>query len=149
MSEAAPAFDVRLGSWAELGPAARAIREAVFVREQGIPIEIEWDEVDAACLHAVAFDAAGRALATGRMFEHVPGVAKIGRMAVLSEARGLGVGRAVLDALTQGARERGYGEALLHAQLSAKGFYLRAGFETRGDEFEEADIVHVEMIRAL
>ncbi|MBV8379233.1 MAG: GNAT family N-acetyltransferase [Paucibacter sp.] len=144
-----PEFDVRVGRWAELGTDARAIREAVFVQEQRIPIELEWDEADAHCLHAVAFDAGGRAIATGRLLEHVPGVAKIGRMAVLREARGLGAGRVVLDALMQGARGLGYQEALLHAQLSAKGFYLRAGFEARGAEFDEAGIRHVEMIKAL
>jgi len=140
---------VRVGRWAELGTNARLIREAVFVQEQRIPIELEWDEADAECLHAVAFDADGRALATGRLLEHVPGVAKIGRMAVLREARGLGAGRAVLDALMQGARELGYREALLHAQMTAKGFYLRAGFEPRGAEFDEAGIRHVEMIKTL
>jgi predicted GNAT family N-acyltransferase len=76
-------------------------------------------------------------------------VAKIGRMAVLSSMRGGRVGRAVLDALMQAARERAFHEALLHAQMSAAPFYLRAGFATRGPVFEEAGIPHVEMVRAL
>jgi predicted GNAT family N-acyltransferase len=79
----------------------------------------------------------------------VPGVAKIGRMAVRQTVRGSGVGRAVLDALLQAAKQRGDREAVLHAQLSAAPFYVRAGFTTRGPVFDEAGIPHVEMVRAL
>jgi predicted GNAT family N-acyltransferase len=79
----------------------------------------------------------------------VPGVAKIGRMAVRRTVRGATVGRAVLDALLQAARQRGDREAILHAQMSAAPFYLRAGFATRGPVFEEAGIPHVEMVRTL
>jgi predicted GNAT family N-acyltransferase len=79
----------------------------------------------------------------------VPGVAKIGRMAVLQSMRGSQIGRAVLDALMAHARERGDREVLLHAQTSAVPFYLNAGFSTRGDSFDEAGIAHVEMVRAL
>ncbi|HEY4084272.1 MAG TPA: YbgC/FadM family acyl-CoA thioesterase [Burkholderiaceae bacterium] len=144
-----PVVEVRVGDWAELGEAASAIRTAVFVHEQKIPIEMEWDEADASCLHAVAFNRFGQALATGRLLEHVPGVAKIGRMAVMRSMRGSRVGREVLDALMRKGRELGYSEVLLHAQLSALGFYLRAGFVERGEQFEEAGIGHVEMVRSL
>jgi len=141
--------DVRVGSWSELGKEAAPIRSKVFVEEQKIPAEMEWDAADAECVHAVAYNHFGMPLATGRLLEHVPGVAKIGRMAVLNTMRGSRVGRAVLDALTQAAKERGYREALLHAQMSAAPFYTRAGFTTRGPVFEEAGIPHVEMVRAL
>ncbi|MDT8997687.1 YbgC/FadM family acyl-CoA thioesterase [Paucibacter sp. APW11] len=141
--------EVRLGAWAELGQDAGHIRQTVFVEEQNIPAEMEWDAGDSACLHAVAYNRMGRALATGRLLEHVPGVAKIGRMAVLSSMRGSGVGREVLEALMRAGRQQGYREVLLHAQISAVGFYLRAGFVQRGPQFEEAGIVHVEMVRAL
>jgi YbgC/YbaW family acyl-CoA thioester hydrolase len=144
-----PVVEVRVGSWAELGEQAGAIRTAVFVQEQKIPIEMEWDEADASCLHAVAFNRFGQALATGRLLEHVPGVAKIGRMAVMRSMRGSRVGREVLEALMRKGREQGYTEVLLHAQLSAVGFYLRAGFTQRGEPFEEAGIGHVEMVRVL
>jgi predicted GNAT family N-acyltransferase len=97
----------------------------------------------------VAFNRFGHPLATGRLLQHAPGIAKIGRMAVLPVVRGSRVGRAVLDALLAAARARGDHEALLHAQLSAAPFYLRAGFETRGAVFEEAGIPHVEMAKAL
>ncbi|MBI5258628.1 MAG: YbgC/FadM family acyl-CoA thioesterase [Burkholderiales bacterium] len=144
-----PMVEVRVGAWDELGREAAAIRAKVFVEEQKIPAEMEWDAADAVCVHAVAYNRFGRPLATGRLLEHVPGVAKIGRMAVLAPMRGSRVGRAVLDALMHAARERGDREALLHAQTSAAPFYTRAGFVTRGPVFEEAGIPHVEMVRAL
>jgi YbgC/YbaW family acyl-CoA thioester hydrolase len=144
----APMIDVRVGGWAELGRDAQAVRSAVFVDEQKVPAAMEWDAADAGCVHALARNRLGLALATGRLLEHAPGVARIGRMAVARTLRGSGVGRAVLDALLQAARERGLHEVVLHAQTSAAGFYHRAGFVARGPEFEEAGIVHVEMTRA-
>ncbi|MEO8154110.1 MAG: YbgC/FadM family acyl-CoA thioesterase [Rhizobacter sp.] len=143
--------EVRLGDWAELGRDAGRIRTAVFIEEQGIPMQMEWDEADPdpACIHAVAYNRFGQPLATGRLLEHVPGVAKIGRMAVSQPMRGSGVGRSVLDALMKTARERGYREAVLHAQTSAAAFYSRVGFAPRGVMFEEVGIPHIEMVRTL
>ena len=143
--------EVRVGDWAELGRDARIIRTAVFIEEQGIPMQMEWDEADPdpACIHAVAYNRFGQPLATGRLLEHVPGVAKIGRMAVSQAMRSSGVGRAVLEALMKTARERGYREAVLHAQTSAAAFYTRAGFVPRGVMFEEVGIPHIEMVRVL
>jgi YbgC/YbaW family acyl-CoA thioester hydrolase len=141
--------DVRVGTWTELAEPARAIRMAVFIDEQKIPADMEWDDGDEGAVHAVALNHLGRALATGRMLEHVPGVAKIGRMAVVAGSRHSGVGRAVLDALLNAARSRGDREAVLHAQLSAAPFYERAGFTRRGPVFDEAGIAHVEMLRTL
>ena len=144
-----PMVEVRTGSWDALGAEAGAIRAEVFVDEQKIPADLEWDSADAGSLHAVAYNRFGAALGTGRLLEHVPGVAKIGRMAVRQSVRGSGVGRAVLDALVGAARQRGDREAILHAQLSAAPFYVRAGFNARGPAFEEAGIPHVEMVRSL
>jgi len=144
-----PMVDVRVGTWDELGREAQAIRSTVFIDEQKIPAEMEWDAADAECVHAVAYNRFGMALATGRLLEHVPGTAKIGRMAVLPSMRASGIGRAVLDALMATARARGEREVLLHAQTSAAAFYQRAGFQPRGPEFDEAGIAHVEMVRAL
>jgi YbgC/YbaW family acyl-CoA thioester hydrolase len=144
-----PMVDVRLGSWSELGSDAQAIRTAVFIDEQKIPAEMEWDAADDDCIHAVAVNRFGFALATGRLLQHVPGVAKIGRMAVVPAMRGSGVGRRVLEALMQAARARGDHEALLHAQTSAAPFYLRAGFVVRGEPFDDAGIPHIEMVRPL
>ena len=144
-----PMVQVRTGGWQELGAEAREIRTEVFVREQKIPADLEWDDADASSVHAVAHNRFGLALGTGRLLEHVPGVAKIGRMAVRQSVRGGSVGRAVLDALLEAARQRGDREAILHAQLSAAPFYTRAGFMARGAVFEEAGIPHVEMMRTL
>ena len=144
-----PMVEVRTGGWDELGREAGAIRSAVFIDEQKIPADMEWDAADAVCVHAVAYNRFGLPLATGRLLEHVPGVAKIGRMAVLPAMRGSRIGRAVLDALMQAARARGDREAILHAQTSAAAFYGRAGFVARGPQFDEAGIAHVEMVRAL
>jgi YbgC/YbaW family acyl-CoA thioester hydrolase len=141
--------EVRVGGWDELGADAQRIRAEVFVQEQKIPADLEWDAADAGCVHAVAYNRFGLALATGRLLQHVPGVAKIGRMAVSRTMRGSGVGRHVLEALMKAARARGDREAVLHAQSSAANFYTRAGFSTRGPEFDEAGIPHVEMVRTL
>jgi len=142
-------IELRLGRWDELGSAARAIRRQVFVDEQGIPAELEQDSADADCIHALACNRFDVPLATGRLHEPMPGVAKVGRMAVLASMRGSRIGRAVLNGLVECARERGNREVLLHAQLSAAPFYLRAGFVERGPVFDEAGIPHIEMVRAL
>ncbi|MBL0147874.1 MAG: YbgC/FadM family acyl-CoA thioesterase [Ideonella sp.] len=144
-----PMVEVRVGSWDELGREAQPIRAKVFVEEQHIPADLEWDAADAVAVHAVAYNRLGVPLATGRLLEHVPGVAKIGRMAVVASMRGSRIGRTVLDALMQTAKARGEREVLLHAQMSAAPFYTRAGFVTRGEVFEEAGIAHVEMLRPL
>jgi YbgC/YbaW family acyl-CoA thioester hydrolase len=144
-----PVVDVRTGDWATLGGDAQAIRTAVFVQEQQIPADLEWDAADAQALHAVAYNRLGQALATGRVVAHSPGAVKIGRMAVSRTVRSSGVGRHVLDALIAAALARGEREVLLHAQTSAESFYRRAGFQPRGEVFEEAGIAHIEMVRTL
>ena len=141
--------DVRVGSWSELGEEAKAIRSEVFVREQKIPANLEWDAADATGVHAVACNRFGLPLATGRWVPHASGVVKIGRMAVIAPMRSAAVGRKVLDSLMQSARAAGNRQALLHAQTSASDFYRRAGFAVNGPVFEEAGIAHVEMVMAL
>ncbi len=136
---------VQVGDWATLGTEAGAIRKTVFVEEQGIPAELEWDAADATCVHAVARNRLGQALATGRLLPYQPGTAKIGRMAVLPSQRGTGVGRQVLDALMAAAKARGDASVLLHAQASAAPFYRRAGYVAEGAPFEEAGIPHLAM----
>ena len=140
--------DVRVGTWDRLGREAQSIRSAVFVEEQGIPAELEWDAADANAVHAVAFNRLGVPVATGRWLEAgEDGVARIGRMAVLATLRGSGVGRAVLDALVAAARDAGKTELMLHAQASAVGFYRRTGWREVGLRFVEAGIEHQEMRR--
>ncbi|MFY9512685.1 MAG: YbgC/FadM family acyl-CoA thioesterase [Rubrivivax sp.] len=141
--------DLRVGAWQALGAEAQAIRKAVFVDEQKIPAELEGDTADATAVHAVAFNRFGLAVATGRWVEAGPGVAKIGRMAVLPTLRGSGVGSAVLQALMQSARAQGRRAVLLHAQASAVPFYLRAGYVAEGAPFEEAGIAHQTMTKPL
>jgi len=144
-----PMVAVEVGDWATLGADAGAIRKTVFVDEQGIPADLEWDAADATCVHALARNRLGLALATGRLLPYQPGVAKIGRMAVLASQRGSRVGRQVLDALMGAAKARGDASALLHAQASAAPFYLRAGYSVEGDPFEEAGIPHLAMRKML
>ncbi|HQY09471.1 MAG TPA: YbgC/FadM family acyl-CoA thioesterase, partial [Burkholderiaceae bacterium] len=120
-----PMLQVQVGSWQALGGAAGAIRTEVFVQEQQIPADLEWDEADATCLHALAVNRLGMPLATGRLLPAEEGSAKLGRMAVVAPMRGSAVGRQVLEALIAAARARGDREIVLHAQRSAIGFYRR------------------------
>ena len=140
---------VKLGGWDALGTDAARIRTQVFVEEQRIPMEMEWDEADATALHAVAYNRLGQPLATGRLLQAEPGVAKVGRMAVHRVLRGSHLGRDLLQALMAQAAQRGDREVVLHAQRSAEGFYARQGFAVRGEPFNEADIPHIEMARPL
>jgi YbgC/YbaW family acyl-CoA thioester hydrolase len=145
-----PMVRVEVGSWAALGARAQPVRTAVFVEEQGIPAELEYDVADAGAVHAIAVNRLDRVLATGRLLDSdEPGVGRIGRMAVHRALRGSGVGRQVLEALAGAARERGDRAVMLHAQQSAIAFYARAGFQPRGDIFHEAGIPHLEMVRAV
>ena len=139
---AAPLVSVRVADWNVDRAALRAVREQVFVREQAVPIELEWDEFDPLCQHVVA-EAAGRAIGTGRLLPD----GHIGRMAVLESWRGQGVGSALLEALMQIARDRGVRQVKLNAQLRAVVFYQRHAFVAEGEEFIEAGIPHRSMWR--
>ena len=144
-----PMARLEIGKWEDLGAPARTLRTAVFVDEQRIPAELEWDAADATAIHALARNWLGVPVATGRLLQQAPGVGKIGRMAVSRVLRGSNLGRDVLQALIQAARERGDREVFLHAQRTAEGFYARLGFVQRGEPFEEAGIVHIEMAHSL
>ena len=141
--------EMRVGNWATLGAAAQGIRTEVFVGEQKIPPELEWDDADQDAVHAVAFNRFGLPLATGRLLQHAPKVGRIGRMAVSQGVRGSGVGRDVLNALMTSATRRGDSQVILHAQTSAQAFYSRTGFVAHGPVFDEAGIEHIEMVRSL
>jgi predicted GNAT family N-acyltransferase len=129
-------------------PDVAALRTRVFVEEQGVPAEIERDDRDATAVHALSRDSAGRVVATGRLLVG-EGTATIGRMAADAAVRGRGHGRAVLDELHRQAALRGVTEIALHAQLTARGFYERAGYTAVGEVYEEAGIAHVTMTRRL
>jgi predicted GNAT family N-acyltransferase len=128
---------------------ASQLRTEVFVEEQRIPAEMEWDAADQTAIHALARNRMGLPVATGRLLQHAPGVGRIGRMAVRRVLRGSNLGREVLRALMRAAKERGDREVLLHAQRTAEGFYTRLGFVRRGEPFEEAGIVHIDMVHGL
>jgi predicted GNAT family N-acyltransferase len=129
-------------------PQVAALRTRVFVEEQGVPAEIEQDAHDATAVHALAEDDDGRVVATGRLLVR-DGRAVIGRMAVDAAARGCGYGAAVLAELHRQAVALGLTEVELHAQLSARRFYERAGYTAVGGVYEEAGIAHVTMRRPL
>lgn len=136
---------VRRVSWEEAGAALRAIRTAVFVVEQGVPEELEWDGIDPQCVHVLAASAAGEAVGTGRLLPD----GHIGRMAVLKHWRGHGVGGRMLAELIAAARERRHAVVELSAQTHALGFYRRCGFETVSEEYLEAGIPHRAMRMSL
>jgi len=144
-----PMFELRFGPWSELRDHASALRTTVFIEEQRIAPEHEWDAADAGALHVVALNRLGMPLATGRLLVVEPGIARIGRLAVGQPMRGGRIGRAVLDGLIEKARERGDREVRLDAQTSAQTFYTRAGFTPHGDVFDDAGIAHIEMRRSI
>ena len=127
---------------------AYAIRRRVFIEEQNVPEEIELDADDEHAYHALAI-LDGVAIGCGRMLEHGDSEVKIGRMAVLREFRKTGVGAHILRFLIDRARARGLRKAILHAQLTAEGFYLKEGFNPVGGVFDEAGIAHRKMERDL
>ncbi|MFF3247891.1 GNAT family N-acetyltransferase [Streptomyces sp. NPDC002870] len=150
---------------AAVGPADReacfAVRKEVFVVEQQVPAEIEYDEFDAEnadTVHVLAVGADGQPLGTGRLLHGDaaadktggdPSVGSLGRLAVSKAARGLGVGVALVRAIEKAARERGLAAVDLHAQTQALGFYERLGYVAYGAEFLDAGIGHTAMRRAL
>jgi predicted GNAT family N-acyltransferase len=139
MPEAA-GVELLVTDWASHGREITAIRRAVFVVEQGIRDEDEWDDEDGAALHVLVHlnrDAVGtaRLLVTG----------KIGRLAVLGAARRHGIGGRIVRCLIETARARGLEEVYLHAQVAALPFYRAHGFVAEGPEFDEAGIRHQRM----
>ena len=136
---------IEVMSWDEAHERASPIRFTVFVEEQRVPIEIEWDDQDATSLHALAYSDAGDAIATGRLLPD----GHIGRMAVLKESRGKGVGGAILERLISVARKRGDQQIELFAQTHALAFYRAYGFVEHGEVFEEAGIPHQAMRKKL
>jgi predicted GNAT family N-acyltransferase len=134
-------FRVRVVDWASDEASLKSIRYDVFCVEQGVPESLEWDGIDAQCVHAIAEDPHGRAIGCGRLLPD----GHIGRMAVLAPWRGRGVGSALLERLVALATERGDAKAMLNAQTHAMPFYARYGFAPVGAPFDEAGIPHQAM----
>ena len=151
----------KITTWARDGAVLSALRQAVFVGEQGVPAALEFDALDAqpkrtahAILRDAGGDANGNVIATGRLVltrdASAPStIPRIGRMAVVRSARGQGAGAQVLHTLVAHAQRLGYASVLLHAQAHAAGFYAAHGFVQVGDPFTEAGIVHIEMHKNL
>lgn len=134
-------FTVHLISWHDGEPLLRAIREKVFMLEQNVPVELEWDGLDDVCHHALALSANGDAIGCGRITPD----GHIGRMAVLPEWRRMYIGSAILELLVDYARSQNYGQVELNAQVQAIPLYKNFGFEVEGDEFMDANIPHRKM----
>ncbi len=135
------AFTVSLVNWHDGEPLLRAIREAVFIREQNVPEELEWDGKDDDCRHALALSTNGDAIGCGRLMPN----GHLGRMSVLPQWRKQKVGTAIIEALLDEARARGYKEVDVDAQTNAIPFYHKFGFVEHGKEFMDAGIPHKKM----
>lgn len=136
-------IELSITSWAEAQSLVKPLRYQVFVVEQKVPEDMEWDEFDEIAWHAIV-TVDNQTVGTGRLI--LDGhIAKIGRMAVQSSRRNQGIGTIILNALIQTAKEKGAQECLLHAQTHAIAFYAKEDFEPHGPIFDEAGIPHVEM----
>ncbi|MFD7373493.1 GNAT family N-acetyltransferase [Streptomyces mirabilis] len=151
-------YAVRVAEDAADREACFAVRKEVFVGEQGVPEDIEYDAYDAGALHVLAIREDGVPLGTGRLLYGPEATAKtdgdltvgsLGRLAVTKAARGLGVGVALVRAIEDAARARGLAAVDLHAQTHAMGFYERLGYVAYGEEFLDAGIDHRAMRKAL
>ena len=134
-------FTVHLISWHDGEPLLRAIREKVFMQEQNVPAELEWDGLDEVCHHALALSANGEAIGCGRITPD----GHIGRVAVLPEWRRKRIGSAILELLVDYARSQHFVQIELNAQVQALPLYKRFGFEEEGEVFMEANIPHRKM----
>ena len=126
-------------------PGIKTVREAVFIKEQHVPMELEWDGLDDTATHVVALDKDAQIIGTARMLAN----GHIGRMAVLPAWRHQGVGSAMLKELLLLAQQKQLTKVYLHAQTTAVGFYKQHGFEVAGEEFMDAGIPHRYMERTL
>ena len=131
-------FTIHPVTWHDGEPLLRAVREAVFIREQGVTAELEWDGLDEGSHHVLALSNAGQAIGCGRILPN----AHIGRIAVIPEWRGKKVGTAILEGLLAYASNRGFPEVDMDAQVHALPFYINFGFVAEGEEFMDANIPH-------
>lgn len=145
MSEPEASFSVRIVRWEEKASLVRSVRTAVFIQEQQVPVELEWDEFDETSVHILACDTRGQPVGTARLLPD----GHIGRMAVIREWRGQGIGSAILKKVLKEMLDRGMPTATLNAQVRAIGFYQKFGFQITGNEFMDANIPHVKMLLQL
>lgn len=133
---------VSVADWHKDNADIRRVRDAVFVAEQSVPPELEWDAEDSEAVHFLAYEG-DFAIGTARLLPD----GEIGRLSVLRDWRGLAVGEALLKAVINEAEQRGLNEQKLSAQVQAVAFYQRFGFTVVSDEFLEAGLPHVDMVR--
>ncbi len=135
-------LQVRIADWHKDNADLRRIRESVFIQEQGVTPEQEWDSDDATATHFLAYEG-DFAIGTARLLAD----GCIGRVSVLKDWRGLNVGEYLMRAVIQEAERLGLKQQVLTAQVHAAGFYERLGFTAVSDEFLEAGIPHIDMLR--
>lgn len=143
-----PRYTTRLVTWRASESQLRTIRTEVFIHEQHVPAELEWDGEDPHAIHALAADLTGNPIGTARLLLHGE-LAHIGRMAVLPAWRGQGVGASLLQSLLDEAKKLGAGSVFLNAQTYAVPFYERFNFVREGVEFLDAGIPHYRMTLGL
>jgi predicted GNAT family N-acyltransferase len=148
---ATPAFTVETALWARDAQAIAQVRRAVFIEEQLVPEEMEWEDRDAVCDWFLARSEGAGVLGIARLVPEgltglSAGVGVVGRMAVLPDWRRRGVGSALLRAALARARQRHMRQVVLHAQTQALAFYQRHGFVPQGEAFQEAGIAHRLMV---
>jgi len=134
-------YTLKITSWDKDKDALSLVRRKVFIEEQNVPEELEWDEYDKDCIHILVTDENNTPIATGRMKPD----GHIGRMAVLKAYRRSGIGTQILQSLTDKARKLNLGSVYLHAQTVALSFYEKQGFDVISDEFMDAGIPHKSM----
>ena len=141
-------MEIFIKSWEQASREAYAIRQEVFIREQGVPEDMELDKYDSEATHVLAYQNA-RCIGTARMVRLDAKNAQIGRMAVLVTLRGQGIGTAMLKQLLELAISEGITSLILHSQVSAMSFYEKLGFKAQGPIYSEAGIPHRNMILLL
>ena len=137
-------FEVEIANWTTDANDLKAIRTTVFIEEQNVPVELEWDGLDSDCTHFIV-RSNSKAIATARLKPD----GQIGRMAVLKPYRGLGIGSKLLNAVLTHATETSFAAVFLHAQIQVVGFYQQFGFISEGDEFMDAGIPHRAMYKKI
>ncbi|MES9873376.1 MAG: GNAT family N-acetyltransferase [Candidatus Sedimenticola sp. PURPLELP] len=133
--------EIRQANWPEDLPALRQVREEVFIREQGVPPDLEWDDDDPEAIHLLAEDTNKRPIGTVRLLPD----GQIGRMAVVSSWRNRGIGGRLICHLLESTDKQRFPRLFLNAQTQAVSFYRRFGFAEQGEVFMEAGIPHLRM----
>ncbi len=142
MTSSIQSFSIHPASWKEHEAEIRKVRQKVFIEEQSVPAELEWDGEDPLCIHLLARSMDNQPMGTIRLKDD----GKIGRLAVLENWRAKGVGRALMAAIMARALAEGITNLYLDAQVRALGFYEKFGFVARGPVFDDAGIDHKRMV---